>query len=284
MTALSHSRPAKRDWIEIVAPPMVLVRWWPAYVQFQARAIARQYKVSVFGFFWAVFVPLITLGIYTFVFGTVMQSRWDGAVTPSGAQVSYSIYLFAGLLVFWPLAQSTAEACSAIVSHANLVKKAVFPLEIIPLTTVGSALFHAAINTLVLLAASLYVHGEIPMTALLFPLVFAPFILMLAGFAWFLSALGVYFRDLSYVIGLVMTGVLFLSPVFYSLSRLSAGLQTAVLFNPISFIVVQSRAVLVEGRLPDWSGLAGYLAVAWVIAALGLAFFRKARRNFADVL
>ncbi|MHB1207970.1 MAG: ABC transporter permease, partial [Rhodospirillaceae bacterium] len=174
--------------------------------------------------------------------GTVMQSRWDGAVTSTGEPISYSLYLFAGLLVFWPLAQSTAEASSAIVSHANLVKKAVFTLEIIPLTTVGNALFHAGINTLVLLAATLYVHGQIPLTALLFPIVLAPFILMLAGFSWFLSALGVYFRDLSYVIGLVMTGVLFLSPVFYSLSRLSPGLQAAVLFNPISFIVVQSRA------------------------------------------
>jgi lipopolysaccharide transport system permease protein len=284
MTTLSQSRSARRDLLEIAVPPLVLARWWTAFVQFQARAIARQYKVSVFGFFWAVFVPLITLGIYTFVFGTVMQSRWDGAVTPSGAPVSYSLYLFAGLLVFWPLAQAASEACSAIVSHANLVKKAVFPLEIIPLTTVGSALFHAAINTLVLLAASLYVQGEIPVTALLFPVILAPFMLMLAGFAWFLSALGVYFRDLSYVIGLVMTGILFLSPVFYSLSRLSAGLQTAVLFNPISFVVVQSRAVLLEGHWPDWTGLVGYLAVAWLIAGLGLAFFRRARRNFADVL
>ena len=284
MTVLTHKQTATRDLIELLAPPMVLVRWRSAFAQFQARAIARQYKVSVFGFFWAVFVPLITLGIYTFVFGTVMQSRWDGAVTVSGEQVNFSLYLFAGLLVFWPLAQSAAEASSAIVSHANLVKKAVFPLEIIPLTTVGTALFHATINTLVLLAATLYVHGQIPVTVLLFPVVLAPFMLMLAGCAWFLSALGVYFRDLSYIIGLVMTGVLFLSPVFYSLSRLSAGLRTAVLFNPISFIVVQSRAVLLEGRLPDWQGLLGYFAAAWVIAVLGLAFFRRARRNFADVL
>lgn len=284
MAVLSPSRSARRDLIELLAPPLLLVRWRSAFFQFQARAITRQYRVSVFGFLWAVLVPLITLGIYTFVFGTVMQSRWDGAVTSTGEPVSFSLYLFAGLLVFWPLAQVAGEACSAIVNHANLVKKAVFPLEIIPLTTVGTALFHASINTLVLLAASLYVHGHIPLTVLLFPIVLAPFILMLAGFAWFLSALGVYFRDLSYVIGLVMTGILFLSPVFYSLSRLTEGLQTAVLFNPISFIVVQSRAVLIEGRAPDWEGLLGYLLVAWGIAVLGLAFFRRGRRNFADVL
>ncbi|MBX7198840.1 MAG: ABC transporter permease [Rhodospirillaceae bacterium] len=271
-------------WQEVLCPPLVLVRRWSAFVQFQQRAIVRQYKMSAFGFFWAALVPLITLGIYAFVFGTVMQSRWDGAVTASGDQVSFSIYLFAGLLVFWLLAQSAAEACTAVVGHANLVKKSVFPLEILPLTVVGAALFHGAINTAVLLAAMLYVHGSIPVTVLLFPVVIAPFILMLAGFAWILAALGAYFRDLNYVIGLVMTGVMFLSPVFYSLSRLGPGLQGVVMFNPISFIVIQSRAVLVEGHGPDWSGLLVYLAVAWVVAALGLLFFRKSKRNFADVL
>lgn len=269
---------------EILCPPLVLVRWWSSFSQFLQRAIARQYKMSAFGFLWAALVPLITLGIYAFVFGTVMQSRWDGAATATGEPVSFSLYLFAGLIVFWLIAQSAAESCSAVVNHANLVKKAVFPLEIIPLTVVGAAVFHGAINTAVLLAAMLYIHGGIPITVLLFPLVLAPFVLLLAGVAWILAALGAYFRDLTYVIGLVMTGVLFLSPVFYSLSRLGPDLQGLVMINPISFIVTQARAVLVEGRGPDWMGLFAYLAVAWIVAALGLAFFRRAKRNFADVL
>lgn len=269
---------------EILCPPLVLVRWWSSFSQFLQRAIARQYKMSAFGFLWAALVPLITLGIYAFVFGTVMQSRWDGAATATGEPVSFSLYLFAGLIVFWLIAQSAAESCSAVVNHANLVKKAVFPLEIIPLTVVGAAVFHGAINTAVLLAAMLYIHGGIPITVLLFPLVLAPFVLLLAGVAWILAALGAYFRDLTYVIGLVMTGILFLSPVFYSLSRLGPDLQGLVMINPISFIVTQARAVLVEGRGPDWMGLFAYLAVAWIVAALGLAFFRRAKRNFADVL
>ena len=273
-----------KPWLEILCPPLVLVRWWSSFAQFQQRAIARQYRMSALGFFWAALVPLVTLGIYAFVFGTVMQSRWDGAVTASGDQVSFSLYMFAGLLVFWLLAQSAADSCTAVVGHANLVKKAVFPLEIIPLTIVGAAVFHGAINTAVLLAAMLYVHGSIPVTVLLFPVVLAPFILMLAGFSWILAALGAYFRDLNYVIGLVMTGVLFLSPVFYSLSRLGPGLQGLVMLNPVSFIVTQARAVLVEGRAPDWFGLLLYLAVAWVVASGGLLFFRRAKRNFADVL
>ena len=268
---------------ELICPPLVLVRWWPSFTQFLQRAIARQYKMSAFGFLWAALVPLITLGIYAFVFGTVMQSRSD-VVTATGDTVSFSLYLFAGLIVFWLLAQSAAEACNAVVSHANLVKKAVFPLEIIPLTVVGAAVFHGTINTAVLLAAMFYVHGSLPWTVLLFPVVLAPYILMLAGIAWVLAALGTYFRDLNYIIGLVMTGVLFLSPVFYSLARLGPDLQGLVLLNPISFIVAQSRAVLLEGHAPDWTGLLAYLAVSWLAAVFGLGFFRKSKRHFPDVL
>jgi lipopolysaccharide transport system permease protein len=150
--------------------------------------------------------------------------------------------------------------------------------------TLGSALFHTVISTLILVAASIIVLGAVPATALLFPLVLLPFVLLLAGGAWALSALGVFFRDLSHVVALVLTAVLFLSPVFYSTSRLTPGLQKLVLLNPISFIVAQTRAVLLEGAFPNWRGLGLYLIVGWVAAVVGLAFFRKSKKNFADVL
>jgi lipopolysaccharide transport system permease protein len=261
-----------------------LVRWKGLFAQFLARAIARQYRSNMLGFLWAVMVPLITLGIYSFVFGVVMASRWDGAVTTTGQPINYTLYLFAGLVVFWLLAQTANEACTATVNHANLVKKTVFPVEIIPLVTLGTALFHTVISTLILIAASLVMLGTVPATALLFPIVLLPFVLLLAGFAWILAALGVYFRDLNHVVALVLTAVLFLSPVFYATSRLSTKLQTVVLLNPVSFIVDQTRAVLLEGSAPNWVGLAGYLAIAWVVSIFGLAFFRKSKKNFADVL
>ena len=115
-------------------------------------------------------------------------------------------------------------------------------------------------------------------------MVLAPFIILLIGSAWILAALGVYFRDMTHMITLFLTGLLFLSPVFYPLTRLTPALQSIVVFNPVAFIVIQSRQVLLEGKMPDWTGLAIYLAVAWVIASLGFMFFRKARRTFADVL
>lgn len=271
-------------WLQLFVPPLVLVRWHTLYAQFLTRAITRQYRSNMLGFLWAVMVPLITLGIYAFVFGTVMASRWEGAVTRDGQTIPFTLYLFAGLVVFWLTAQTATEACGATVQHTNLVKRTVFPLEIIPLVTLGNALFHTLISTAILIAATLLILGTVPVTALLFPLVLLPFVLLLAGASWALSALGVFFRDLSHVVALALTAVLFLSPVFYSTSRLTAGLQKLVLLNPISFIVTQTRTVLLEGGAPDWRGLGLYLIVGWVAAVFGLAFFRKSKKNFADVL
>src|SRR5436190_322287 len=115
-------------WSQLLLPPLVLARWWPLFAQFLARAIARQYRSNALGFLWAVMVPLITLAIYSFVFGVVMASRWEGAATRGGEPIPYTLYLFAGLIVFWLLAQTAAEACTATINHANLVKKTVFPL------------------------------------------------------------------------------------------------------------------------------------------------------------
>lgn len=265
---------------DIAFPFAILVRQRVALRQFLARAIARRYRMSSFGFLWTMVIPLATLAIYAFVFGVVMPvSSGDG-----GGATGFTLRLFTGLIVFWLMAEVVTQSPTAIVEQTNLVKKSVFPLEIIPAVTVGNALFHGLVSTAVLLAALLALGADLHATALLFPVVLLPFALLLVGLAWFLSAIGVYFRDLMHIVGLVMTGALFLSPVFYSLDRLSPGLRRAVMFNPISFIVGEARAVLLEGRMPDWHGLGLYLAVAWIVAALGLAFFRRARKSFSDVL
>lgn len=276
-----QSRPGQ--YLDILLPVWVLFRHALVFRQFLNRSIARRYRLSVFGLLWTILVPLFTLVIYTFVFGVILQSRWSG--TDAAADTtSFGLYLFVGLLVFWLMADVVGSAPGAIVDYTNLVKKAVFPLEVLPLVTVGSAVFHAIISTGVLLVALVVIKGAIPMTALYAPLIFLPFILLLLGLGWLLSAIGVFFRDIQHIVGLLMTGVLFLSPIFYSIDRLGPGLQTVIMLNPVTFIVLQLRRVLLDGQQPDWAGLALYAAIAWIVASIGLSFFRYARKSFADVL
>ncbi len=283
MSAIQASVSVGRARAEAWFPMLAIMRRRTAFWQFLVRAIARRYRASALGLLWMLIVPLFTLGVYTFVFGVVMQSRWSTGAAASGT-TGYSLHLFAGLAIFWLMADVLAESPSAIVQHANLVKKAVFPLEIIPITVVGGALFQTLINTGILLAATLFVVGHVPATALLYPLILLPFVLLLCGFAWFLSALGVYVRDVTHGIGLLMTVLLFISPVFYSTDRVPPSLQPLLFLNPITFIVVESRRVLLDGELPHWAGLAIYFSIACIVIAFGYFVFRKARRNFADVV
>jgi len=254
------------------------------------REIAGRYRGSLLGILWSMLTPLFMLAVYTFVFGIVLRTRWAGegaravagAAEPSTAE--FAVILFAGLIVFQLFAEVINRAPTLILSNANYVTKVVFPLEILPVVALGSALFHTGVSLLVLLVFRLAVFGVIPATALLLPVVLAPFCLVILGLTWFIAALGVYYRDINQVLGTLVTALLFLSPIFFPLSALPEWLRPWVALNPISFPVEATRAVLIFGTLPDLAGLAAYTAIGLVIATLGYAWFQKTRKGFADVL
>ena len=176
------------------------------------------------------------------------------------------------------------RAPGLILANANFVKRVVFPLEILPVVALGSALFHSLVSVAVLLGAYTMVSGAPHLTVLLFPLVLLPLALLTLGVGWVLAALGVYLRDIAQTVGVVTSALLFLSPVFFPMNALPADYHALFLANPLTFIIVQTREVLIWGRIPDWSGLSQYLAIALLVNALGFAWFQRTRRGFADVV
>jgi lipopolysaccharide transport system permease protein len=135
-----------------------------------------------------------------------------------------------------------------------------------------------------LLAVQLLLTGRLPLTFLLLPVVLAPFALVCLGLGWLLTSLGVYFRDIAQILRPVTAAFLFLSPIFYPVSRLPDAMQHLLYLNPLTFIIEQTRSVLIWGQMPNWLGLAVYGMIATVVAAFGLWWFQKTRRGFADVL
>jgi lipopolysaccharide transport system permease protein len=125
---------------------------------------------------------------------------------------------------------------------------------------------------------------KIPATAILFPLVLLPFATLTLGLSWLLAATGVFLRDLGQVVGLASTILLFLSPVFYPISAVPVAYQPLLRLNPLTFVIEQSRNVLIWGRSPDWAGLGIYSIAALAVAWLGFWWFQKTRPGFADVL
>lgn len=251
-------------------------------MQMVKREVVGRYRGSMMGLAWSFFNPLLMLGIYTFVFTVVFKARWGADADVSKA--NFAILLFVGLIVHGLFAECVNRAPTLILTNVNYVKKVIFPLEILPWVSLGSALFHAAVSLVVLLLAQLLMLQNIPWTVILFPLVLLPLLFATMGIAWFFASLGVYMRDIAHVTSVFTSALLFLSPVFYPVGALPVKFQKWLHLNPLSYIIEEGRNVVIFGRVPDlslWSAmLAGGSFVAWA----GFAWFQKTRKGFADVL
>lgn len=245
------------------------------------REVIGRYRGSFMGLIWSFLNPVFMLVIYTFVFSVVLKARWS---VESDSKTEFAMVLFSGLLVFNMFAECINRAPSLVLSNVNYVKKVVFPLEILPWVSMGSAIFHTAISVLVWLFAYLILFGLPFATALMLPVVLIPLVFMTMGLSWFLSSLGVYLRDVAQFIGIVTTVLLFLSPIFYPAAALPVEYRELIYLNPLTPVVELTRDVLYWGKLPDWSLWSVYLAASMVIAWSGFAWFQRTRKGFADVL
>jgi lipopolysaccharide transport system permease protein len=248
------------------------------------REVVARYRGSVIGLAWSFVNPVLLLLVYTFVFTVVFKARWGETKLAIVNDGGFAIMIFAGMIVHALFSECFIRSPGLITGNANFVKRVVFPLEVLSWVAIGSATFHAAVSLLVLLGGQLLWTGHIPLTAILVPLVYLPLIILTLGLSWFVSASGVYFRDLSQVSGFISTILLFLSPVFYPLSSIPEAYRWAFYLNPLTFIIESSRELLLFGQLPSASELGAYYLVSVGVAWLGFAWFQKTRRGFADVI
>lgn len=245
------------------------------------REVIGRYRGSVMGILWSFFNPLFMLAVYTFVFSMIFKARWN---TGSDSKTEFALILFAGLIVYNVFAECANRAPNTILANVNYVKKVVFPLEILPWVTLGSVLFHAAISTIVWLIAYLVFFGIPHSTALLFPFAIIPLLLFTMGISWALASLGVYLRDVSQIVVIVTTVLMFLSPIFYPITAIPERIRPILLLNPLAPSIEQARDLLFFGKMPSLQLWAVSLIVASIVAWLGFAWFQKTRKGFADVL
>ena len=267
------------------SPAEMIASFWrnrQLILQMSKREAIGRYRGSVMGLAWSFFNPLLMLVIYTFVFSVVFKARWGTGADES--KTDFAIILFVGLIVHGLFAECVNRAPSLIISNVNYVKKVVFPLEILPWVAFGSALFHTTISLVVLLLAQLILDQHIPLTAIFFPLVLAPLMLVIMGLAWFLAALGVYLRDVSQVTGMFTTVMLFISAVFFPITALPERYQIWLHFNPLAVIIEQSRSILIFGQLPSLAAWSATMVLGLLMTWAGFAWFQKTRKGFADVL
>ena len=266
------------------SPASMLSNLWgnrELIAQMTQREVIGRYKGSMMGLLWSFLNPVFMLVVYSFVFSVAFKARWSGA---DESQAQFAVVLFAGMIVHALFAEVLNRAPTIILGNVNYVKKVVFPLEILTVVSLSAALFHALVSLLVLLLAFAMFNGFIHWTTIFAPVVLLPLMILSLGFGWILSSLGVFVRDIGQIIGVLTSALMFLSPVFYPVSALPESVQPWLHLNPLTFIIEQTRDVLIWGRMPDWGGLILYLIGAGIFAWLGYFWFQKTRKGFADVL
>lgn len=251
--------------------------------QFTQREIEGRYRGSFLGLLWSFVNPLVQLLIYTFVFGFVFSARWPNASNPDNIY-EFAMTLFCGITAFNIFSECVGRSAGLVLSVPNYVKKVVFPLEILPVSVLGAALFHGSISLLILVLGNLLAVGTISLSIVLLPFVLLPLIFLCLGLSWFLASLGVFIRDIGYTVTLILQVLLFTSPIFFPLERIPEPFRSIMAWNPISSIVENFRRVILWNMQPVWKDLLLWTLITGVIMIVGYAWFMKTKKAFADVL
>ncbi|AGA68984.1 ABC-type polysaccharide/polyol phosphate export systems, permease component [Desulfitobacterium dichloroeliminans LMG P-21439] len=249
--------------------------------QFVKREVIGRYKGSYLGLFWSFLNPLFMLAVYSFVFSVVFEAKWG---IGTGSKIEFALVLFCGLTTFNIFAEVISRAPNLIVSNVNYVKKVVFPLEILPIVVLGSALVQAAISLVLLVSALVVFMGIFHWTMLLLPLVLLPQLLLVLGAGWFLASLGIFLRDIGHVIMIIVQVLMFMTPIFYPITAVPEKLRWMFEISPIYHVVDDMRRIFIWGQLPSWNWLILNILLSSCIAILGYVWFQRTRGGFADVL
>src|SRR2546426_10799472 len=266
----------------VIADLRTLVDRRQLLVDFAWRELRARYKGSALGFAWNFVNPLLQLVVFWILFGVVLRTR---PITASGEQL-YAIFLFVGLLPWTFFATSLQSGASAILANGPLVKKVRMPLQLLPAASVLSALANFLLSFLVLLAVLAIFGPRHPEGLVWIPLLVALQIVMNLGFAYLLSALGVFFRDVQHILGILLLAWYFLTPVLFPVAILADKPEQLQLLylNPMTAVIVAYQPALLAGVPPQWDALAYSPLFAAAAFILGFWYFDRAKDDFESAL
>lgn len=244
------------------------------------REIAARYKGSVLGIVWAVLTPVVTIATFTLIFAGIFGARFGA----SGGVWEFSLYLFCGLLPWGAFAEAVQASSLKIVSQANLVKRVIFPLEILPVAQTLASLANQLFGTIALIIMSVIIQRTLHPTILWLPLLIAPQLLLTFGAAWLVASLGVFLRDIVQGIALLLMVWMYLTPIIYPEAVVPERFRPFIDANPFTHLIRSYRNIMLEGTAPDWRGLAYFTGFALIAFIFGYWWFARTRKNFADVI
>jgi len=259
----------------MIAAIQTLVRYRALIHSLVSRELKARYRGSVLGFVWSFVNPLLLLLTYTLVFSVILPGRHSPQMEP------YFLFLFCGILPWTWFSASLAESAGVLIASGNLIKKVLFPAEVLPAVTVLANLVHFLLGLPILLAFLLFA-GRLSPAALLLPLPVLVQLVLSLGFALFLSALTVHFRDLQNILGHVLHLWFFTTPILYLYADVPGRLHPLLRLNPMTHVIVSYQQILFDGHFDHWRGLAVALLVGLLAFWVGAFLFDRLRDTFPE--
>lgn len=278
---MTHLQIAKRHPLKRTFAPQDLIEYLVGFWQrrdllwhMTVRHLRGQYKQSVLGYAWALVNPLSQMIILTFVFSTILRFQSEG--------IPYPLFLFVGLIPWIFFSGAVGSATESVVGAAGLVTKVYFPREVLPTAAVFTKLVDLAFGLLILGALMVY-YGEPPeLTSWWLPVLFAIHTIFVLGLSYPLAALNLFFHDVRFLVGVVLTLWFYLTPVLYPVDIVPERYQFVYDVNPNSLFINAYRRVLLHGESPGLEKVALGLAIALATFLVGYYLFKKMEPAFAD--
>jgi lipopolysaccharide transport system permease protein len=229
-----------------------------------ARELKARYRGSVLGFFWSFINPLLLLLIYSFVFSVVLPGSRSTELEP------YALFMFCGILPW--------------ISGGNLIKKVLFPAEILPIVTVLANMVHFFLGLPILVVFLIYYQAPLQVTEVIwFPVVLFVQFLLTTGLALIVSALTVHFRDIKDILSNVLTFWFFATPIIYSMNQAPASGRRFLNLNPFTHLAISYQEILFyPGPFGHWKWLVLTGAGSLVLFLVGYFLFDRLRDSFAE--
>jgi lipopolysaccharide transport system permease protein len=240
------------------------------------RDVKVRYKQTLLGVAWAILQPLLTMLIFTLLFGRLAGIKSDG--------IPYPIFAYAGLLIWTFFANAVTNSGNSLVGSANLITKIYFPRIIIPGAAVGAGLVDLGIAFLIQIGLMLYYHVTITRAIMMVPLLVLLATLLALGVGMWLSALNVKYRDIRYAIPFLIQLWMFASPIIYPESMLQGKMRYILRLNPLTGIVENFRVALFGHSNFHWQSLGISAAITLFILIYSAYSFRRMERSFADIV
>ena len=248
--------------------------------QLVRRDFEQRFVGSAAGWMWGLIHPVVLLVSWVFVFQWCLHTK----LPANEVTQNYSLFLFCGFLPWLLFQETVMRSASSLLDHANLIKKTVFPAEMVPVSIfLSSLLNHLLALALVIVVVGIYV-GHFSMWMLSLPVYMILIGLFAVGIGWIVASLQVYLRDTAQVLSVLLTFWFWVTPIFIDEQQFPQSVRFLLRANPLAFVVRAYRDRLLSYRYPSLQELTMVTAYAVAVFLIGGLFFRHLKRGFADVL